>query len=51
MEGHADVIELLLNKNASVNEKTIGGWTALHKGMLLIEIFINILLINCFNSK
>ncbi len=46
--GHKQVVQLLLNKNASVNEKTNNGWTALHWGMLLIEIFWKILLINCF---
>jgi hypothetical protein len=38
MEGHADVVELLLNKNASVDDKDKNDETALHKGMLLIEI-------------
>ena len=48
-EGHSEVVELLLNKNASVNEKTNDGWTALHMGMLIIEIFYKMLLINCLN--
>ena len=31
--GRTEVVELLLNKNASVNEKTNDGWTVLHLGM------------------
>ena len=38
--GHVEVVELLLNKNAPVNEKNKDGETALHYGTLSIEIFI-----------
>jgi ankyrin repeat protein len=41
--GHTKMVELLLNKNASVKEKDNDGKTALHKGMILIVIFKNIL--------
>jgi ankyrin repeat protein len=50
-DGREVIVKLLLNKNASVNEKASDGCTALHWGMILIGIFKNILLINCFNSK